>query len=479
MALTTLLLSVVAISLALGFLKPGAKVKEIPSIPFFTSLYHMCGGVGKTTFYEDHLRQPLEKYGAVNVWNSGRWTVLITNPEYLTQVFRNEHVFAKGGFFKKVPWGTFARLFGENIIDSHGDLWKHFGAIVRPGIQRPYSIDSMRRISSKLASMFLVQQESVGSEVGISVDSFVQRWAVTVYGDYFLDHEFECLSNPNTGLQKVLDQFKKGVLSPLVSGFPVLERFHWLLPSVRRSFSLIDELELQLVTAVDGKKSSIEKEKAPNEKLIHLLRQARSEGRLSEFHYLSHFKTLFVAGHENVHLVLVSLLWELAANPDVQIHLRQEVLDHLPLDYSVEDINSLPYLAAVIYEVLRLYPPISQLTNRVALEPFCLGENVNIPAGTWVGWSAYGVHTDTRVWGSAAREFRPDRWGSDIHTINRKFRLDQSRGAYIPFNAHSRRCLGSGFALVELKVALCELVLGLQWDKDPGYEFSITSVSIS
>jgi unspecific monooxygenase len=66
-------------------------------------------------------------------------------------------------------------------------------------------------------------------------------------------------------------------------------------------------------------------------------------------------------GYRN-HEVIV--LWELAVNNEIQEQLREEVNHMLPKEYSTGDIDSLPLLAAVVYEGLRLFPPLSQLTNR-------------------------------------------------------------------------------------------------------------------
>jgi xanthocillin biosynthesis cytochrome P450 monooxygenase len=137
----------------------------------------------------------------------------------------------------------------------------------------------------------------------------------------------------------------------------------------------------------------------------------------------------------------------------------------------------LPYLTSVIFELLRLYTPVSQLINRVTLEPAVLGGDIHIPANTWVGWNAYGVHIDKNVWGPDALEFLPERWGNKVEDMHSKFRKDTVRGAYIPFNAHTRKCLGQGFALLEMKIMLFELLRRVQWRIDPEYKLKLTSVS--
>ena len=56
-------------------------------------------------------------------------------------------------------------------------------------------------------------------------------------------------------------------------------------------------------------------------------------------------------------------------------------------------------------------------------------------------------------------------------------RREPVRGRYIAFNAYSRKCLGQGYAILEMRMALFELVRRVRWRVDPGYEFKLTSVS--
>jgi xanthocillin biosynthesis cytochrome P450 monooxygenase len=144
---------------------------------------------------------------------------------------------------------------------------------------------------------------------------------------------------------------------------------------------------------------------------------------------------------------------------------------------TAEIVNHMPYLTATIFELLRLYPPVSQLINRVTLQPAVLGEDIRIPANTWVGWNAYGVQIDKNVWGPTAQEFIPGRWGTTVDEMQAKFRKETVRGAYIPFNAHTRKCLGQGFALLEMKIMLFVLLRRTKWTIHPDYILKLTPVS--
>src|SRR5690606_23683281 len=111
-----------------------------------------------------------------------------------------------------------------------------------------------------------------------------------------------------------------------------------------------------------------------------------------------------------------------------QARLRQEILEHRSkVNNHNEDnrldsefyhhLKDLPYLNAVLYETLRLYPPIPQLFNRKTTSDTLLGSEIYIPANTYIGWTAFGAHRCPVSWGEDANEFRPERWGEDSATI--------------------------------------------------------------
>lgn len=481
--ISTLLL-IIAVAISAKILRVIAKrCPGIPSIPFTVSVYDAYRSVSEIRFHNSRLRPVLETHGAVNLWNSGQWTVLVTKPEYLTRILRNERIVAKGGFYRKVPHSTLAGLFGENIIDSHGELWKQFTAIMKPGIQRPHSISSLRVASSRLISIFKREQLHAPSDHGVIINDIIERWSIDVFGESFFDMEFGALNNiknNNVRAQEALLAILWNLGGHLIQHFPLVERIGWpLRPSRHYCFSMILELEEALIEVTEKLKYT---EASPDrsEKLIYRLKRARDAGLMSDFHYRSNLKMMFFAGHENVKFAIIATLWELSQNAEMQEKLHLEIATHSLSSSSSDedDLKKLPYLTAVLSETLRLYPPVSQLINRKTLEPLYLGDGITVPRGTWVGWTAYGVHTDPNTWGPTAHEYQPERWGNDVHAIQRAISQHQVRGSYIPFNAWTRSCIGSEFALLQLRVTLYEIVRHFKITNAPGYQFSIEKASL-
>lgn len=117
-------------------------------------------------------------------------------------------------------------------------------------------------------------------------------------------------------------------------------------------------------------------------------------------------------------------------------------------------ISSLRYLDAVIKESMRLYP----------VAPFvvrCLPHDVPIPEsnivlskGSFACVWIYGLHRNAKLW-SNPHDFIPERWLDD--TLKRQD-IGQSMGAYMPFAAGPRGCLGQSIGNVVLRVILARII---------------------
>jgi cytochrome P450 len=209
--------------------------------------------------------------------------------------------------------------------------------------------------------------------------------------------------------------------------------------------------------------------------LRNLLLVARASGLWTQKQFRDNLNVLFVASQENPQIALISTMYLLARHPKVQEKLFGEISSS-----GDGDLETLPYLTATIYESLRLYPPISQLINRLTTQPAALvarsGEQIVIPPGTYVGYHAYCTNRDPDVWGCDADEFKPERWGSTVADIQGLYRRVRAKGGFVTFHGGRRACLGEKFAMLELRVAISGLVRCLVLSLD-GTEIRMTPVS--
>jgi cytochrome P450 len=168
---------------------------------------------------------------------------------------------------------------------------------------------------------------------------------------------------------------------------------------------------------------------------------------------------MILAGHETSAAALSWALLELARNPHVMVTLREEVdrvlQGRIP---TPEDLPSLPYLANVVREILRLYPSLYNI-GRVAKVPYAIDGHTVRP-GEDVIMSQWAVHRSRRYYDDP-HAFVPERWASDRARTLPKF-------AYFPFGGGPRNCIGAQFGLLEMKVILAAIVGRYDLELEPG-----------
>ena len=160
--------------------------------------------------------------------------------------------------------------------------------------------------------------------------------------------------------------------------------------------------------------------------------------------------TLILSGHETTANTLTWAFSYLAAHPEARAALEDEAdaQDWIGDGRAprIEDLAAAPVSGWILNETLRLAPPV-WVAPRRALEDLEI-EGVHIPAGTHVIVSQYVTHRDPRHFPDPDR-FDPWRWRDG-------FERTLPRGAYVPFGAGTRRCLGDQFALAEGRIILLE-----------------------
>jgi cytochrome P450 len=86
---------------------------------------------------------------------------------------------------------------------------------------------------------------------------------------------------------------------------------------------------------------------------------------------------------------------------------------------------------------------------------------VEVPKGAHVLVSQYVTHRDPRYF-QDPDSFIPERWFND-------FEKSLPRGAYFPFGAGTRKCLGDQFALLEGRIIILEIARRMQLSLTSGF----------
>lgn len=169
----------------------------------------------------------------------------------------------------------------------------------------------------------------------------------------------------------------------------------------------------------------------------------------------------FTDGFETTSAVMSYTFYELAANPDVLKHLRNEIEDALAQNNGKLDFDStqeLKYLDAVINESLRMHPPgpfLQRMCTKTFKFPpprgFGTGDEVEIEVGTPIMIPVYGLHYNPQYF-KDPHVFNPDRFLPENKD-------EIVKGAFLPFGEGGRSCHGQRFALMQIKVVIVHILL--------------------
>jgi len=166
----------------------------------------------------------------------------------------------------------------------------------------------------------------------------------------------------------------------------------------------------------------------------------------------------FLAGFDTASTVLTFTTYELAVNKEIQDRLFDEIkstdeqLQGKQITYDI--LQSMKYLDQVVCEVLRKWPP-AAVVDRICIKDYNFSDgdklNFRIDKNTPVWIPIYSFHHD--------KEYFPDPEKFDPERFNDDNKANIQPNTYIPFGSGPRNCIGSRFALMELKAIIYYLLL--------------------
>ena len=210
----------------------------------------------------------------------------------------------------------------------------------------------------------------------------------------------------------------------------------WMLRELRRT----DEMLYQTIARRRQTASQTDQD------ILSTLLRARDENGagLSDREVRDELFTALVAGHETTATALAWTFERILNHRNVYARMCEEVRA-LGSSPAPAQLAGLPYMDAVIKEVLRLRPVIP-LVGRALQKPHTIG-GYSLPAGTRVGACIYLAHRNPEVYPDP-ETFNPERF----------LNMTPDPASWLPFGGGIRRCIGASFALYEMKIVLGTLL---------------------
>ncbi|OIV95129.1 hypothetical protein TanjilG_21519 [Lupinus angustifolius] len=196
--------------------------------------------------------------------------------------------------------------------------------------------------------------------------------------------------------------------------------------------------------------------------MLQIYRDPNAEVKLTRNDMKAFFLDIFLAGTDTSSVASQWAMAEIINHPQVLKKLREEIDSVVGTCRIINesDIPNLPYLQAIVKEVLRLHP-----TAPIALRQSLQDCNINgydIKGQTRTLINVYAIMRDPKAWNNP-QEFIPDRFieGSDYYFV--KMMNSNNDFRYIPFGFGRRGCPGDTLALRVIQGTIATLIQCFEW----------------
>ncbi|KAA1466940.1 cytochrome P450 [Dentipellis sp. KUC8613] len=394
------------------------------------------------------------------------------------------------------------KLTGDGILAMEGTRHRLQRKILNPafGTQQIRSfmnifVDKSVQLRDVLTAKFAAEAPRKDGAIQVDMFDWLGKLSLDIIGLAGFDYAFDSMTAPEdqpNELYKAVHTISSGMYSvifilsiifPPARLIPTkrsreLARAHTVIRRI--SARIVEEKKAALIASSIGDSSkAVEKNSIEGRDLLSQLIKANmavdipDDARLNDEELVSQIPTFIIAGHETLSTSMSWTLLLLSCNKKAQDKLRAELRAY-PRDVpSMEELDSFPYLDAVLREGLRLHSPIPA-TERVPLEDCVIpvdneyldrhgnlrreirlnkGDNIFIPLRE--------LHTMKEIWGDDAAEFNPDRWDNLPETAKA---LPGVFHPILSFTAGPHSCIGYRFSVIEAKAILFTLIRAFEFD---------------
>lgn len=384
-----------------------------------------------------------------------RMATVYLGKEPFVLCFRPEHVryilIEQARKFAKPGRGGFNLRFllGDGLLTIDGDFHRQQRRLVQPAFHK-HRVENYADIMVQMTQEMLAEWQPE-SEVNISQEMQYLTLRIIAKALFNLDSR-TVASELGLAFDKVINRSRRQL--------NILERMGLALPFSAYGKAMAGKRTLD--TFVYDLIAQRRAEGHDTGDVLSMLLAAQDEGNtMTDKQVHDQVLTFIAAGHETAQNTLSWTFYLLSQHPEAREKLLSElqtVLDgRAP---TVADLAHLPYLEWVINESWRILPP-AWTQGRRSIEEVEL-DGYHFPAGTFFIVSQWVLHHLPDIWGDP-ETFRPERWepanGQKV-----------PQGAYFPFGAGPRICIGMPFAQMETKLLLATILQKYTPRLVPGFQ---------
>nr|XP_010917269.1 cytochrome P450 76M5 [Elaeis guineensis] len=362
------------------------------------------------------------------------------------------------------------RVFGHEQVSmiwgAATPSWKHLRAICSTHLFSVRSLDATRGLRQQKARD-LVAYVRANAGRPIDVGRAVFGAVLNLISNTLFSFDLADLHSESTqDFRDLVSTLTSEVGKPNLSDFfPVLRiidpqgRRRKIELHLKKLFKLFDEIIDQRLSANPTAAAA-----ESGGDFLDALLQLHAQSKLERKAIRSLLADLFAAGTDTSTITTEWAMAELLKNPSKLARVRKEMEEAIGLpgqEAEESDVARLPYLQAVVKEVLRLHPPGPLLLPHRAAEAGVELGGYAVPEGARVLVNVWAMGRDEEVW-AEPEAFEPERFlGREVDFRGRDFEL-------IPFGSGRRACPGLPLAARMVHLLLASLLRAFDWSLPEG-----------
>lgn len=374
-----------------------------------------------------------EEYGDVAKFRLGPFqnVYLISNPDLIKQIL----VTKQRSIVKSRDFNSLRPLLGQGLLTSESDFHMRQRRLIQPAFKKSHIISyaqDMIDITLDYISTWKNREERIITEDMMSIALGIIN--KTMFSMDFKDG-YEVIGKPIEASLKVVVQRMRNLFRlPL-----------WVPTKRNREYKrAIQSLEIVINSIIEKRRADTEK----HEDMLGILIDARNEEDglgMTNQQVRDELMTIFLAGHETTATALSWSLYLLSQHPEVENKLFNEIETVIgSRNPTPGDYMKLTYTQNIIWETLRLYPPL-YVISREAKEDIEIG-GYHFKKGDMFLLSQYVMHRNAKYFDNPDA-FIPERFENGYIKTLPAF-------AYFPFGGGPRVCIGNHFAIMEAVLVL-------------------------